>query len=166
MATQKASESHTASHLRSRLENIAASWGLSSKVVCVVTDNGANIVAAVNSLTESYAQQGLWKHTPCVAHTLNLAVLQAIEGTLFLPRLIAKCKNVVTFFKSSGPAMAAIVESCSNDDRFVGKKVKQDVSTRWNSTLIMLRSFHELRSKIVSSLDAVSRPDLMLTLEE
>ncbi|KZS14298.1 Uncharacterized protein APZ42_020380 [Daphnia magna] len=43
--------SHTANNLSSKLETIASEWGITEKVVCVITDNASNIVAAINLLT-------------------------------------------------------------------------------------------------------------------
>lgn len=42
-----------------------------NKVQAVITNNGANIVAAV-------CKAG-WAHYPCFAHTLNLAVKDSIK---------------------------------------------------------------------------------------
>lgn len=50
--------SHTANNLSSKLETIASECCLTEKVVCVVTDNASNIVAAVNLLTHKCQQQG------------------------------------------------------------------------------------------------------------
>jgi hypothetical protein len=50
-------ESHTADNLALRLEDVAKEWGIADKVVCVVTDNGANIVKAVNILAAKYQEQ-------------------------------------------------------------------------------------------------------------
>jgi hypothetical protein len=71
----KYDEKHTAVNLVQELKRVTREWGIENKVVAVVCDNAANIVAAVR-LTE-------WKHIPCFAHTLNLIVqygLQSING--------------------------------------------------------------------------------------
>lgn len=51
--------SHTANNLSSKLETIASDWGITEKVVCVVTDNASNIVAAINLLTHKYREKGM-----------------------------------------------------------------------------------------------------------
>ena len=51
-------ETHTAENLAQRLEDVAKEWGIVNKVICVVTDNGSNIVKAINILSNKYQQQG------------------------------------------------------------------------------------------------------------
>ena len=46
-------------------------WKISNKVFCGTTDNGQNIVDAIGLL-------GI-KHFPCIAHTLQLAVMKALQ---------------------------------------------------------------------------------------
>lgn len=57
LSTFSVPESHTADNLALRLEDVAKEWGIADKVVCVVTDNGANIVKAVNILAAKYQEQ-------------------------------------------------------------------------------------------------------------
>jgi hypothetical protein len=65
-------ERHTADNLRDELMRVVNDWEIREKVVAVVTDNAANITAAVR-LTG-------FKHLPCFAHTLNLVVQQAVHS--------------------------------------------------------------------------------------
>lgn len=58
LTTVQVPESHTAEHLKIRLENIAASWNITEKIVYVVSDNGSNIVNAVRQLTEKFRDKG------------------------------------------------------------------------------------------------------------
>lgn len=51
-------ESHTAENLKTRLETIATEWDIANKVVCIMTDDRANKVAAIRLLTEKYREQG------------------------------------------------------------------------------------------------------------
>lgn len=57
---------HSADNICSQLTRIVEEWGIADKILSVVTDNGANMVAAVH--------QAGWAHYPCFAHTLNLVV--------------------------------------------------------------------------------------------
>lgn len=65
---------------------------MDSKDVTAVTDNAANIVAAVRVA-------GL-RHFRCAAHTLNLVVVKAIEQTAGLKELRAKIRTIVNLFRS------------------------------------------------------------------
>ena len=57
---------HTAPILAEELKKIAQEWQIVEKVCCIIADNAANILAAINLLG--------WHHLPCFAHTLNLIV--------------------------------------------------------------------------------------------
>lgn len=52
---------HTADNICAQINRIAEEWGITDKILAVVTDNGANMVAAV--------WKGGWAHYPCFAHT-------------------------------------------------------------------------------------------------
>ena len=49
--------SHTAENIAAELKRIADEWEITAKVVALVTDNAANVVAAVRIVG--------WKHIPC-----------------------------------------------------------------------------------------------------
>lgn len=61
---------HTADNISLALKRITEEWGITDKVVVVVTDNGATMVAAVHKAG--------WRHHPCFAHTLNLVVKDSL----------------------------------------------------------------------------------------
>jgi hypothetical protein len=79
------------------LQDIFIKWNIDEKVACVVSDNGANVVAAIRHMHK--------RHMPCLAHTLNLSNVSndcfKIES---LAEMIKKCKTLVGFFKSSSNA--------------------------------------------------------------
>jgi hypothetical protein len=83
------SERHTADYLRETITKIQKSWNISnSKVVCIVTDGGANIVKASNDLF------GEIRHLHCFAHKLNLIPQRAISNVPKLVLLIKKVKQI------------------------------------------------------------------------
>ncbi|XP_025420192.1 uncharacterized protein LOC112690393 [Sipha flava] len=60
-------DTHTSSHISEWFEKLLTEWRIcKDQVVTVVTDNGANILAAVKTTFDTH------KHLPCFAHTLNL----------------------------------------------------------------------------------------------
>lgn len=73
---------HTAENLAAELTSVASEWGITDKIVCLVTDNASNIVAAV--------RLNGWKHMPCFAHTLNLVVQDSIKADSQLPEIQKK----------------------------------------------------------------------------
>ena len=60
-------------HLKRITEN---ECNITEKVVAAVTDNAANIAAAV--------RLNGWRHVPCFAHTLNLVVQNSLSADTVL----------------------------------------------------------------------------------
>lgn len=83
-----------------------------------VTDNGTNIVAALNGEA----------HIRCVCHCLNLTVQQAIENVPSLKKTIDGASALVTHFKRVGLQSS------------LPTTLKKDVDTRWNSIVEMCHS--------------------------
>ena len=54
---------HTAENIAASFQKVAEEWGISRKVVAMVTDNAANVVAAVRHTS--------WTHVPYFAQTLT-----------------------------------------------------------------------------------------------
>lgn len=69
--------SHTAENLAKELRDLVSEWKLTDKISAVVTDNANNIVKDVNEINK-------WRHVPCFAHTLSLAMKDAIKKNLSL----------------------------------------------------------------------------------
>lgn len=133
-------EKHTAAHLGKEVQRVLNEWEVGNKVVAIVTDNAANIKAAVRLYG--------WKHIPCYAHTLNLIVqagLKAISATQ------AMVKAIVSFFKRS-PQAASKLKEMEKQMGFNELTLKQDVVTRCNSTYDMFERLLEVKEPVVSTL--------------
>lgn len=85
--------SHTAENIAQHLTLICNNWNIFDKVRAIVTDNAANICAAIKSLSK--------RQIPCFAHTLNLVVQEAIKNTDYVLKVREKIKQIVTFFHHS-----------------------------------------------------------------
>ena len=115
-------------------------WGITQKIVAVVTDNASNIVAAI--------RLNGWKHVPCFAHTLNLIVQDALKDDPVLSNVSKKCRDIVTYFHHSCKAAKRLREIQIRLGLTCHKLIN-DVQTRWNSTFSCL---NELLSKMRLSL--------------
>ena len=93
--------SHTAENIAASFLRVATSWEISEKVVAMVTDNAANIVAALRIAG--------WKHVKCFAHTLNLVLSEAIKADL-INDIRKGCRQIVTFFHQSTKATDKLKE--------------------------------------------------------
>jgi len=83
--------SHTAENIANKVRGIIADYQLNNKVSAVVTDSGQNVVSAVRLLN--------LRHLPCAAHTLNLVVNDAVNGSPEISELLGRCAAIVTFFR-------------------------------------------------------------------
>jgi hypothetical protein len=65
----------------------------------------------------------------------------------------------VTYFHQSAIATATLNDLCKG----AKSKLQQEVSTRWNSTYIMIKSLLSLKTEVDKALKAMDRLDLVLT---
>lgn len=135
------SESHTASNIATWIDQVLKKYSIGYKVCAVVTDNAANIKAAVQELN--------LRHIPCYAHSLNLIVQSSITASI--SDVVGKVKLLVQFFKKSSSALAKLTDMqvSLNKEKL---KLKQDVSTRWNSTYDMLERVLKNKEPLISTL--------------
>lgn len=137
-------EAHTASNIMQFLEESLESWGIPGvKVHAILTDNAANVVAAVkdSSLSDK-------KHLPCAIHTMQLC----IQNKLFKEQrsvsdALAVFRDIASHFHRSSHAVSKLNE-IQSELKIKQHKIIQDVSTRWNSTYYMLQRFVEQRKAI------------------
>ena len=121
-------EAHTAENLAAELMKVTNAWGITEKVVCTITDNASNIVAAI--------KLNGWKHLPCFAHTLNLVVQESIKADTALAEIQKKCCDIVSYFHSSSKATDKLF-SIQTRLKVDNLKLIQDVEIRWNSVFYM-----------------------------
>jgi hypothetical protein len=140
-------------------QEVIKNWSLDGKVVCLVTisDNAANIKAATKLLK--------MHHLPYSAHTLNLTVNDAINGTPQLHYLLKKCRDIVGRFKRSTVAMNILraEQMVRNKPQL---KLLQDVSTRWNSVNLMVNRILVIEYSLTVALLKLDDAPQLLTAEE
>jgi hypothetical protein len=130
-------KSHTAENLKDELLRMTYEWQIAIKVVCVVTDNAANISKTVKLAN--------FRHLSCFAHTPNLIVQKAIPA---IEPLKSKVKAIVEYFHRSTTA-AEKLKSLQLQMRPSQQplKLKNDVITRWNSTYLMLQRMCDVQDR-------------------
>lgn len=74
---------------------------------------------------------------PCFAHTLSLAVKDAILKKFYFSAISTKCRDIiVTYFHQSNAVNLKLIDLYT-EERCT---LQQDVSTRWNSTYATIKS--------------------------
>lgn len=149
------------------------SWGVLEKIIAVVTDSGANIKSAIRLMNI--------QHIPCTAHKLNLVVQKALylteddsvgeESNEFhdsgkIKLIFKKCRTIVGFFKRSEVGNRILGEKQTQMGFTKVLKLKQDVRTRWNSTLIMLERLVKLKEPLTVVMISVKEAPSNLTPQE
>jgi hypothetical protein len=152
---------HTGEVICEELFQILESWNLKSTAFTVATDNGMNMVKAVRLLKENYLDQ--IQHQSCVAHTLQLSVMEGLKQCKAFHRRI---KSLQTFFRL--PKQAERLHSAQqnfqinlSENEYVNPlEVLTDVKTRWNSTYLAWKRILELHNFMRNvSTDLLSKSD-------
>ncbi|XP_003389647.1 PREDICTED: zinc finger BED domain-containing protein 4-like [Amphimedon queenslandica] len=123
--------SHTADAIRKKCKEMLQTWGIESRLHCFVVDNAANMKKAM--------ADGKYIHIGCFAHSIQLVIHDGIISQRYVLDILAKCRRIVGHFKHSQVASSRLKEIQSSLC-LPQQRLKQDVSTRWNSTLHMLQS--------------------------
>lgn len=147
-------------------------WGILNKVTAIVSDNRANIKSAIRLMNI--------QHIPCTAHKLNLIVQKALYlneddsvgdesnelDSVKIKLILKKCRVIVGFFKRSEVGNRILGEKQRQLGFTQLLKLKQDVRTRWNSTLIMLERLVKLKEPLTVTMILVKEAPSNLTPEE
>ena len=85
---------HTGEVISYELFQILNEWHLTSTAFTIATDNGANMIKAIRLLGENYINS--IQRQPCVAHTLQLSVLEGLKQCKAFHRRV---KSLQSFFR-------------------------------------------------------------------
>lgn len=148
--------SHTGLRIADELRSIAELWGISEKNVFFVSDNAANMLRASTFLN--------WNHFGCYEHKLNLIVQDALRT---VQPIIEKITRTVTFFKKSCVAKEKLMKYQMNNQNIPQPRTLiKAVSTRWNSTFLMLERFISLKEAIQSTVATINATLPVISNEE
>ena len=124
--------SHTGDAIRQKCESMLDGWGIQrNQLHCFVVDNAANMKKAM--------VDGGYTYIGCFAHTLQLVIHDGVLTQRYVLDVLSKCRRIVGHFKHSQVAISRLKDIQSNLG-LPHLRLKQDVATRWNSTLYMLES--------------------------
>ncbi|XP_030970702.1 zinc finger BED domain-containing protein RICESLEEPER 2-like [Quercus lobata] len=129
--------------LGERLFNILKEWGIEKKVFTITLDNASYNDTLVNSLKKnpsfrsSLPCSGEFFCVRCGAHILNLIVQ---EGLKIIEHVVHNIRESVKYVRDNDMRKLRFAECLQELPNLTSKKVRQDVSTRWNSTYLMIET--------------------------
>ncbi|XP_044155622.1 E3 SUMO-protein ligase ZBED1-like [Bufo gargarizans] len=147
LTTMPLEERHTAAHIAEWLEEVLERFQIPpKKIIALVHDNAANMVAAANILEEKHG----WSSIRCTGHTLQLVINGAMKNAV-IDRAVSAARGLVEHFKKSELASTKLKEK-QKQMGTADHKLVQDVSTRWNSTYYMADRLLEQRWPVTATL--------------
>ena len=96
-------ERHTGGNIADKLKGVGERWGITHKVIIVSHDQGSNMEAAMEVLTNDCN----WQSLPCCAHRLQLCLLAGLKINA-IDKLIGAVKKIVSHFSHSVVATEAL----------------------------------------------------------
>nr|XP_029714017.1 zinc finger BED domain-containing protein 4-like [Aedes albopictus] len=132
--------SHTGERIGIKMHEMLQNWDIgTAQVHLILRDNAANMQKGLNDAE--------LPNVGCFIHTLQLAILDALECQKILKDALAKSRNIVTHFNHSPLACNKLSEIQENYG-LPKRTLVQDVRTRWNSTFYMLERMQDQRAAI------------------
>jgi hypothetical protein len=89
----KFDDSHTAENISASILSHIQSWDIEEKLVCVVRDNAANMVAGM--------REARLQLLPCLANTLQLIIKDGIFQQTAVQQLLASARSIVGYYNSA-----------------------------------------------------------------
>ncbi|XP_061918596.1 E3 SUMO-protein ligase ZBED1-like [Entelurus aequoreus] len=121
---------HTGENIALGLRECLASWGLKEEdQTCITTDNGANVVKAV--------QLNQWTRLQCFGHRLHLAIENAVKDDVRVKRATGLCKQLVGHFSHSWKKKAAL-KKAQQELKIPEHSLITECPTRWGSRQRMI----------------------------
>ncbi|CAB4377208.1 unnamed protein product [Rhizophagus irregularis] len=146
-------ERHTGVTLANTMYTIINDFGLGEKIIAITTDNASNMNVFGQNFTQLLSDNHgnvLSRRVRCAAHILNLVVRDGLDA---VGKSIIKAQKFAIAIRSSQVLFEELKKIFELKQRpFLVPEI--DVSTRWNSTYIMiekLRKICELTDILVAS---------------
>ena len=156
-------ERHTGVEISHKLVGVTEEFSISDKIVCIVHDQGSNMVLCMRLLNE----ERNWDSLRCSAHCLQLCINSSLSSVSTVDTMIAQAKKLVAHFRHSVVASEAL-KARQTQMGVDEKKLIQSCSTRWNSSYEMMVRLLEMRwpiSAVLSDDTVTKRSDRYLDLK-
>ncbi|KAL3969666.1 collagen type XXVI alpha (EMI domain-containing protein 2) [Sarotherodon galilaeus] len=156
LTVSKTEQRHYAEVCADHFLSVANEWNIRVKLTTLGTDSARNMVAATRLLP--------FEHMPCMVHILQRTVTVSLNDSTFETAL-AKCPKIVGHFKHS-PANAQESKAQQAAHGHQTELLVQDIPTRWNSTLEMIKRIQRNKSVLTTVLAQQNSKVTMLTDQE
>ena len=130
IGTRVVDKRHTGQNIAEEINQLTTKFQISNLLIAAVHDNASNMDVAMRELAID--------HFPCAGHTLQLAIGDALKAA-DISKVVARCRHLVAFFNRSIISSALEVRQKAGNSNQKPLGLLQNVSTRWNSTFIMLQ---------------------------
>ncbi|XP_040278097.1 E3 SUMO-protein ligase ZBED1-like [Bufo bufo] len=138
-------EDHTGELISQGLKEALESWGLKEELqVCITTDNGANIVKAV--------EINGWTRLQCFGHRLHLAIERSVKDAR-VEHAIGKCKKIVSAFSYAWKRKREMANAQA-ELNLPPHRLITETPTRWGSRQQMIQRLLEQEKAISQVLKA------------
>ena len=145
---------HTADNIAAKIQEMIQLWGLSDDdFYMIMRDNAANMKAA-------FSRVGM-NSFGCLAHSLQLVIKDGCLNLVNVNNLLSTARKIIGHFHHSIQATQRL-KQIQRNLRLPDLKLIQDVATRWNYTLDMLKRLLTLKNAIIEY-DSEYTLDNMLT---
>ncbi|XP_042519191.1 zinc finger BED domain-containing protein RICESLEEPER 2-like [Macadamia integrifolia] len=134
---------HTGIHICEMVSKILSDWGIDRKLFSITLDNAianfyfVDLLKKNLNLKNALLCRGLHFHNRCCAHILNLIVQ---DGMKHIDDSVVLVRSSIAYVKGSHARKVKFLEICKQLGLQSSKGLRADVSTRWNSTYLMLDS--------------------------
>lgn len=137
--------------LSSVLQQLIENWGLSNKILAVVTDGSEDIVCTVKNCN--------WNHIYCFAHMLN-TIVEA--GLAEIQTFLDKVRSIIEYFKTNSEASNKFL-LIQRQMGLAQYKLKTDVKKKWSTTFDMLTKFEKNKKSLLSAIEQMHLDCFLLT---
>ncbi|XP_028425734.1 zinc finger BED domain-containing protein 1-like [Perca flavescens] len=156
LTVSKTEERHYADACADHFLDVVKEWKIKEKLTTLGTDSARNMVAAARQLP--------FEHLPCMAHSLRRTVTVSLNDSGF-HSVVAKCRKIVGHFKHS-PSNAQELREQQVALGQMEESLVQDVPTRWNSTIEMVKRIQRNKSPLTTTLAQQNSNIATLTTQE
>ncbi|XP_039118096.1 zinc finger BED domain-containing protein RICESLEEPER 2-like [Dioscorea cayenensis subsp. rotundata] len=143
---------HTGFAISEMISSLLNEWNLEKKLFSITLDNASSndsfvdFVKSQLCIRNGLLLNGEFFHVRCCAHILNLIVQ---DGLKEIDSGIYKIRESVKFMKGSQSRKKKFHDCAQQMGINCKKGLRQDVSTRWNSTYLMLESALHYRDAFI-----------------